>query len=75
MADIINEKDLENVSGGWQYANGNFVGGCRHKISVACWKRVFAGADDGKGYDGMFQDCCNRWILELAGNDAIRMAI
>ncbi len=25
MADIINEKDLENVSGGWQYANGNFV--------------------------------------------------
>ena len=25
MAEIINDKELENVSGGWQYANGSFV--------------------------------------------------
>lgn len=25
MAEIINDKDLEGVSGGWQYANGSFV--------------------------------------------------
>ena len=25
MAEIINDKDLEGVSGGWHYANGSFV--------------------------------------------------
>ena len=25
MAEIINDKDLGQVSGGWQYANGSFV--------------------------------------------------
>ena len=25
MSDIIKDQDLENVSGGWQYANGSFV--------------------------------------------------
>ena len=25
MAEIINDKDLDQVSGGWQYANGSFV--------------------------------------------------
>ncbi len=25
MANQINEKELENVSGGWQYANGGYV--------------------------------------------------
>ena len=25
MTNNINEKELENVTGGWQYANGSFV--------------------------------------------------
>ena len=25
MSEIINEKELNEVSGGWQYANGSFV--------------------------------------------------
>ena len=25
MSEIINEKDLSQVSGGWQYANGSYV--------------------------------------------------
>ncbi len=25
MSNMINDKDLENVTGGWQYANGSFV--------------------------------------------------
>ncbi len=43
MSDIINDKDLENVTGGWQYANGTFVNSGNYLVYTVAPGDVLSG--------------------------------
>ena len=53
MSEIINEKDLGQVSGGWQYANGSYVDYGSYIVYTVAPSDVLSGIGQRFGVSSM----------------------
>ena len=72
MTNNINEKELENVTGGWQYANGSFVNYGNYIVYTVAPGDVLSPVDLhlGEAYE-FADDGLN--ALDAVGADAVRV--